>query len=46
MCHVWERGEVHTGFQWADMKGRNRLEEAGVNEGIILDWISKKALGK
>ena len=46
MCHVWGRGEVHTGFQWADLKGRNRLEKEGVNEEIILDWISKKALGK
>jgi hypothetical protein len=36
------RREVHTGFWWGSLRERDRLEDAGVDERIILTWIFKK----
>jgi hypothetical protein len=40
MWHIWETGEVHTGFWWGDLNERGYLEDPGV-EGRI-KWIFKK----
>jgi len=31
-----ERGEVHTGFWWGNLRERNQLEDPGVDGRIIL----------
>ena len=36
------REEVHTGFWWGDLKERDHLKNAGVDERIILKWIIQK----
>jgi hypothetical protein len=41
-----ERGEVHTGFWWGDMREGDHLEDLGVNWRIILKWIIKSLVGK
>jgi len=35
-------GEVHTGFQWGNLRERDHLEEPGVDGRIILRWICRK----
>ena len=40
MWHVWERGEVRTGFWWGKREGRP-LENLVADGGIILKWIFK-----
>jgi hypothetical protein len=42
MWHVWERGEMHTGFWWGNMRERNHLEGLGIDGSIILKWIFKE----
>ena len=42
MYHVWEIGEVLTGFWWRDPKERHHLEDLGIDERIILKWNLKK----
>jgi hypothetical protein len=46
MWHVWETGEVHTGFWWGDLRERGNLEDPGVDESLILEWMLKKWDGK
>jgi len=29
MCHVWERGETHTGFWWGNLKDKRLLGRQG-----------------
>jgi len=41
MWYVWGTREVHTGFWWAYVKGRNHLEESGVEGKITLKLIFK-----
>jgi hypothetical protein len=39
MQHVWEICGMHTVFWWEYLKGRNHLDDLGVNEKTILEWI-------
>jgi hypothetical protein len=41
MWHVGERGEVHTGFWWGNLKEIGHLEDPGIDGGTILKWILK-----
>jgi len=36
MWHVWERGEVHTGFWRGDLRKRHHFDHLGVDGRIIL----------
>jgi len=42
MYHLWERGELHTGFWWGTLKERDHLEDLGLDGSIILKLIFKK----
>jgi hypothetical protein len=39
--HVWETGEVLTGFWWEYLRQREDSEVLGVDGKIILTWIFK-----
>jgi hypothetical protein len=39
---VWEKGEVHTGDWWGNLKERVHLEDPGVDGRIIFRWIFRK----
>jgi hypothetical protein len=45
MWHVWETGEVHTGFWWGDLRERDHLQDLGIDGRIILKWISNVGMG-
>jgi hypothetical protein len=36
------RGEVYTGFWWANLRERYYLEDPGIDRRIILKWIFRK----
>jgi hypothetical protein len=38
------RGEVYAGFWWGNLRGRNHLEDRGVDGRIILRWIIRKVV--
>jgi len=40
-----KRGEVHTGFLWANLRDRDHLEEAGVDGRTVLSWVFRKWVG-
>jgi hypothetical protein len=42
MWHVWETGEVHTGFWWGNLRERGRLGNQDIDGRIILRWIFRK----
>jgi len=44
MWHVWERGEVHTGFCWGCLREGVYLEDLGIDKKIILELILKNWL--
>jgi hypothetical protein len=37
-----ERGEVHTGFWWGNLRERDHVEDPGVDRKIIRRWLFKK----
>ena len=39
MWHVWETGEVHTGFWWGDLREQGHLEDLDVDGRVISKWI-------
>jgi hypothetical protein len=38
--------EVHTGFCWGNLRGREHLEHPGEDERIILRWIFRRLNGE
>jgi len=42
MKHVWKKGEVQTGVEWANMRERGHLKDLGIDGRIILKRIFKK----
>jgi len=36
--HIWGRTQMHTGFQWGNLKERDNLEDKGTDRRI-LKWI-------
>jgi hypothetical protein len=42
LAHVWNTGEVHTGFLWGDLMERNNLEDLGADGRVILKFTFKK----
>jgi len=42
---IWETGEMHTGSWWGNLRGREHLEDAGVDGRIILKCIFRKSDG-
>jgi hypothetical protein len=39
---LWWRGEVHPRFWWGDLREKDHLEGAGIDDEILLNWILKK----
>jgi hypothetical protein len=39
---VWERGEVHTGFWWKNLKEMGHFEDVAIDGRIILKWLFNK----
>ena len=42
MWHVWERGEVCTGFWWGNLRERNHWGDPDVDGMIIIRYIFRK----
>jgi len=42
MWHVWETGEIYTGFWLGDLSEGDCLEGVGIVGKIILKWICRK----
>jgi hypothetical protein len=39
---MWERRDVYTRFWWENLRGRDHLEDQGIDGRIILRWIFRK----
>ena len=39
------RGEAYRGFWWGNLRGRDHLEDPGLDGKIILRWIFRKWIG-
>ena len=37
--HIWETGEVYTGFWLGDLRENDYLEDLGVDGKIIFKWL-------
>jgi hypothetical protein len=46
MWLVWGRGEVYSAFWWRNLKGREHLEDPGIEGSTILRWIFRKWAGR
>jgi hypothetical protein len=42
MWHVWETGEVHTGFWWGDLGEKDHLQDLSVDGRTSVNRILKK----
>jgi hypothetical protein len=42
-CSVYGgKGEMHTGFWWKNLGGRDHMEDLGIDGRILLKWIFRK----
>jgi hypothetical protein len=39
---MWGRVEVYTEFWWGNLRGRDHVEDPGIEERIILRWIFRE----
>jgi hypothetical protein len=39
MLCVWERGEMHRGFWWGDVRERDHLPNLGIDERMMLRTV-------
>ena len=39
-------GQVHAGFQWENLRERDRFEDLGVDGRIIIKWILRNRMGR
>jgi hypothetical protein len=39
MWHVWGTREMHRGFWWGDVMGRDHMEDLAVDESVMLKWM-------
>jgi len=46
MWHIWETGEMHTGFCWGNLRERDDMEDKGIDGRTILKWIFSKWVGE
>jgi len=37
--HVWERGEMHRGFWWGDLRERDHFPNLGIEERMMLRTV-------
>jgi hypothetical protein len=44
MWHAWGKENLYTWFWWRNLSERILLEDAGIDERIILKWIFKKSV--
>jgi hypothetical protein len=43
---MWGRVEVHTGFQWGNLREGDHFEDPGIDGRIMLKWILEKCDGR
>jgi hypothetical protein len=46
MLHVWERGEMHRGFWWRDLRERDHLPNLGVDERMLTTVLGVVGWGR
>jgi hypothetical protein len=44
VCQLWETREILTGFWWGILRERDRVEDIGVEDWIILKIYSRSGL--
>jgi hypothetical protein len=42
---VWENNEIHIIFWFETLKGRDHLEDLGIDRKIILEWMLENRVG-